>query len=71
MIYFNNYLSNKLHLENINSIIFHNIISEDKTTNLELYQSLLSYLFDNYYEEKNENIKYQTKMLTNIQKINI
>ena len=60
--YFNNYLSSIEYIENINTIIFHNIIYENyisgklnvKVKN-DIYQSLLSFLFDGYYIEKNEN----------------
>ena len=76
--YFNNYLSSIEYIENINTIIFHNIIYENyisgklnvKVKN-DIYQSLLSFLFDGYYIEKNENIKAQLKLLKNIHEIKI
>ena len=76
--YFNNYLSSIEYIENINTIIFHNIIYENyisgklnvKVKN-DIYQSLLSFLFDGYYIEKNENIKSQLKLLKNIHEIKI
>ena len=76
--YFNNYLSNIEYIENINTIIFHNIIYENYISGKinvkaksEVYQSLLSFLFDGYYLEKNENIKSQLKLLRNIHEIKI
>ena len=43
-IYLNNYLSKIDHLDCISKINFHNILCEN-----ELYQSILGYLFDNYF----------------------
>ena len=74
---FNNlnlYLSSLEHLENINKIFFHNIIydnslNNNKEINNSLYQSLLSYLLDEYYLYEND--KYQIKLMQNIKEINI
>ena len=76
--YFNNYLSQINHLENINKIIFHNKLYENyltdynnKNLDYELYQSLLGFLFDEYYSEENENMKYQIKLIQNLKEIKI
>jgi hypothetical protein len=76
---FNNlnlYLSNIEHLENINKILFHNIGDYDyltennnKEKNNDLYQSLLGYLFDEYYLGENDH--YQIKLMQNIKEVNI
>ena len=74
--FFNNYLSSVVYIENINKIIFHNVIYENylsdkiyvKVKN-ECYQSLLNFLFDGYYSEDNDNIKSQLKLLNNVREI--
>ena len=73
----NNYLSNIEYLHNINKIIIHNKNSNNyytdnntKITN-NLYQSLLSYLFDGYYLEEKKDIKNQIKLINNVKEINI
>ena len=65
-IYLNNYLSKIDHLDCISKINFHNILCEN-----ELYQSILGYLFDNYFSEKNEDILQQLRLMTNLKSINI
>lgn len=76
-LYFNSYLSKIEYLENINRIIFHNKISNNYLTdnnvkiNNEFYQSLSSFLFDNYYSVENLDIKFQIKLLINLKDINI
>jgi len=74
--YFNIYLSKIEYLENIYKIIFHNKSFENNLTdnnntkiNKELYQSLLSFLFDDFYREQNEDIKNQIKLMKNIKEI--
>ena len=73
--YFNLYLSKIEYLENINKIIFHNIIYENYLTDnnnkisKELYQTLLSFLFDAFYKEINEDIKSQIKLMINIKEV--
>jgi hypothetical protein len=76
LIYFNRYLSNIEHLENISKIIFHNIIYENYLNNnnndkinREYYQSLITYLFDDIYSEENENAKIQMQLLSNLKEI--
>ena len=76
LIYFNRYLSNIEHLENINKIIFHNKIYENYLNNnnndkinREYYQSLITYLFDDIYSEENENAKIQMQLLSNLKEI--
>ena len=76
--YFNNYISQINYLENINKIIFHNILYENyitddnnKKIDFKLYQSLIGFLFDEYYSEQNENMKYQIKLIKNLKEINI
>ena len=64
--YLNNYLSKIDHLDCISKINFHNILCEN-----ELYQSILGYLFDNYFSEKNEDILQQLRLMTNLKSINI
>ena len=65
-IYLNNYLSKIDHLDCISKINLHNILCEN-----ELYQSILGYLFDNYFSEKNEDILQQLRLMTNLKSINI
>ena len=75
LFYFNIYLSKIEYLESINKIIFHNKIYENYLTDnnnkisKELYQSLLSYLFDDFYKENNEDIKSQIKLMINIKEV--
>ena len=74
---FNNfclYLDSIEHLENINKIIFHNIITDNnydknnkEVNNDDLYQSLLSYLFDDCYLAGQN--YYQIKLMQNIKEI--
>jgi len=74
--YFNKYLSTIKHLENINRIILHNKTFNNYLNDLEnwkeiskdFYQSLLSFMFDEYYLEKND-IKYQINLLQNVKEI--
>ena len=65
-IYLNNYLSKIDHLDCISKINFHNILCEN-----ELYQSILGYLFDNYFSEKNEDILQQLRLMTNLKSMDI
>ena len=47
LIFFNSYLSDIEHLENINKIMFHNIMKNQfNIINISIYQSLVSYLFE-------------------------
>ena len=72
LIFFNSYLSDIEHPENINKIIFHNKLQSDfGKINKSIYQSLISYFFDNIYSEKNVNIKYQIQLLKNLKEINV
>ena len=71
--YFNKYLSEIKHLENITKIILHNKtynnylndLENGKKINNEFYQSLLSFMFDEYYSEKSD-IKCQIQLLQNV-----
>ena len=72
LIFFNSYLSDIEHPEYINKLMLHNKLQSDfSKINISIYQSLVSYLFDNIYSEKNENIKYQLQLLKNLKEINI
>ena len=64
-IYLNNYLSKIEYLDSISKISFHNLKRDD------LYQSILGYLFDGYFSEKNEDILQQIRLMTNLKYINI
>ena len=65
-IYLNNYLSKIEYLDNISKITFHNLKYEK-----DLYQSVLGYIFDGYYFEKNNDIKQQLLLMTNLKNVNI
>ena len=65
-IYLNNYLSKIDVLDKISKINFHNLEYEN-----DLYQSILGYLFDGYYLEKNEDIKQQLALMINLKAVNI
>ena len=65
-IYLNNYLSKIEYLDNISKITFHNLKYEK-----DLYQSVLGYIFDGYYFEKNNDIKQQLLLMTNLKTVNI
>ena len=65
-IYLNNYLSKIDTLDRITKINFHNLEFEN-----DLYQSVLGYLFDGYYFEKNENIRQQFIFMPNLKIVNI
>ena len=82
--FFNIYLSHIEHLENIKKIFFHNIMNDNYSTDNdnnkikqltnenELYQSLLSFFFDEYYsQQKENNINYQFKLIQNLKEVNI
>ena len=74
--YFNKYLSEIKHLENIKRIILNNKtynnylndLEDGKEISNDLYQSLVSFMFDEYYSEKSD-IKYQVKLLQNVKEI--
>lgn len=72
---FYKYFKNYIHIENINTITFHNITYENYLSgkevkiNNELYQSLLSYFFDDFNIEKNRNNEEKKIIFQNIKKI--
>ena len=65
-VYLNNYLSKIEHLSHITKINFRNLEFKD-----DLYQSVLGYLFDGYFSEKNEDIIQQLRLMNNLKSINI
>ena len=65
-IYLNNYLSKIDTLDRIKKINFHNLEYEE-----DLYQTVLGYLFDGYYFEKDENIRQQFILMPNLKTVNI
>ena len=72
---FYKYFKNYINIENINTITFHNITYENYLSgkevkiNNELYQSLLSYFFDDFNIEKNRNNEEKKIIFQNIKKI--
>jgi hypothetical protein len=72
LIFFNSYLSDIEHLENINKIMFHNKMKNQfNIINNSFYQSLVSYLFEDINAKKNENIKAQIQLLKSLKEIYI
>ena len=73
-LYFNSFLSKIEYLENIHKLTFHNkkyenYLSENNKINNEFYQSLLCFLFDQFYLNQNQDVKCQIELMKNVKEI--